>query len=780
MKKYIAYLVALTCCFSGTATFSGNYSRITAYAETEKTYEDLFYIVYDRLEGICDTPCIEITGLTQSQQQEIYIPSTIDGLPVVSISGDTFSENETYWIYIPSSIKHFGEGIFNNLSNCIVIIDDKFEFNMNTVSDSQNNPVSKTFSLNYVYPPADDENGNKVIEDIEIPETVCGLPVTSVGFMAFADNQNIRSVKIPDTVSYFDRLVFQNSSLEYVNIPKSLKVIPSNTFKNCKKLKSVEFHENVVVAKNAFENIDFTIPDNVKVSESNSSDSYSGIVKKYGDFDISITGDKMTNSYYCTVVSYNPDSLSEKPVDIIFPESFLEIPVISVDRNFWTELCDNGTNVNSISFSSGINDINFIKLNNPENLKSVIFKSNDIKLGQGIFKNTSISEISINGSCTIENEVFKGCKKLKKVTFNGSKPVITIGHDAFSNCSSLETVVFPENMTADFQVNAFGYCPAITELTLNGKINATSHAFRECDNLKKLTLNGDITLNTDAFSGCDSLSDITLNTDNAINGSAFNNCPNLLNINSVPVFNTDKGTFNAEINDFVFSNFNNADDIGFINLYITEQANKFVEKYITDDMSDMQKIKTVHDWVCANTSYDSDDVSDRKNHNDASVFMNGKSVCEGYARCYNILLNASGIETYYLLSDNHAWNVVKLGGHYFHSDTTWDDGDIVNYDWFLKSDSEVLAETEYHSVWNFRTPSTLHNFQKETLPECSYSMGDINTDGSISIADLVTLNKYLTGRSPVSADDIVLADLTFDGVTDVFDLVRMRQLLLEK
>lgn len=790
MKKTIAYLLALTCCFSGVTAFSENYNpfSVTANAEAgeEKTFGDWSYVVYDKIDGICDTPCIEVTSFNITGRWDTSVPAEIDGLPVVSIAGDAFEKCHVHQLDIPSSIKRFGEGFTSNLLIGTISVDQKFEFSMNFVENysgalehhDYDNVELKNFSLTYVR----QSNDEDIIEDLEIPETVCGLPVVNINYAAFSENKNIRSVKIPDTVEFFGNMAFANSSLESVNIPKALKVIPSDAFKNCKNLKSVDFHENLIVAKDAFENTKVTIPDNVNVSESNIyvEDSYSNITTKSGDFEITIMHDDTTNEYFGEILSYTPQVTTGELIDIVFPESFCEIPIKSINEDLWSNLNQTETDINSITFPSGMTTIQKIELNKPELLKNIFINAENVTIKQNAFKNTGIEELSFNGSCNIEASSFIDCKQLKKITFSGENPTITISHDAFRNCSSLEEVVFPENMTADFNIDAFGYCSSIKELNLNGKINVISHAFRECSNLKKLTLNGDVNLNTNAFSGCTSLADIEIDTGKSINGSAFNGCVNLLNINSSPVYNPAEKTFHKEINDFVFDNFNGADDVGFINLYVLEQIDNVISQCITDDMTDMQKIKAIHDWVCNNIVYDYGNTYAPKNHNDASIFMNDSTVCEGYAKCYNLLLNAAGIETYYLLGDNHAWNVVKLGGHYFHSDTTWDDGDNISYDWFLKSDSETLAETDSHSVWSFTTPSTLHRFQKKTLPECKYSMGDLNTDGETNISDLVMLNKYITGQASVSADDIVLADLTYDGVTDVFDLVLMRQLILNK
>ena len=65
------------------------------------------------------------------------------------------------------------------------------------------------------------------------------------------------------------------------------------------------------------------------------------------------------------------------------------------------------------------------------------------------------------------------------------------------------------------------------------------------------------------------------------------------------------------------------------------------------------------------------------------VFLNGKSVCEGYARAMQYLLQKCGIECAevvgYIHKENnerdgaHAWNILKIDGDYYYLDTTWDD-----------------------------------------------------------------------------------------------------------
>lgn len=65
------------------------------------------------------------------------------------------------------------------------------------------------------------------------------------------------------------------------------------------------------------------------------------------------------------------------------------------------------------------------------------------------------------------------------------------------------------------------------------------------------------------------------------------------------------------------------------------------------------------------------------------VFLDGKAVCEGYARAMQYLLQKCGVECAEVAgfvrkangesAGGHAWNIIKIDGDYYYLDTTWDD-----------------------------------------------------------------------------------------------------------
>lgn len=55
--------------------------------------------------------------------------------------------------------------------------------------------------------------------------------------------------------------------------------------------------------------------------------------------------------------------------------------------------------------------------------------------------------------------------------------------------------------------------------------------------------------------------------------------------------------------------------------------------------------------------------------------------------------------------------------------------------------------------------------------------GDVNADGYVNAADLVTLHKYILGNSSLA--DPAAADLSGDGIINIFDVVLMRKIILQ-
>ncbi len=294
------------------------------------------------------------------------------------------------------------------------------------------------------------------------------------------------------------------------------------------------------------------------------------------------------------------------------------------------------------------------------------------------------------------------------------------------------------------------------------------YAFVSCNNLKNVTLGSDTLVQPYAFRSCQSLENINIDLNSDIHGNTFSGCEKLMTINGKKVVNDD-GSLVPEFEDFIHEKFLDADNVGFMNCYARYLARKFIAENITDDMTDVQKIRILHDWLCDNVIFDND--YNDSSYTELSPFLTGKTVCEGYARTMNLLLHEAGFETCYVKNITHAWVIVKVGGYYFHLDPTWDDLEPTVHDWFLCDDESVLKETVHHQYWELAVPSALHTFQTNELPVCNTLIGDVNHDNAVNPIDAVyVLDEYARVSAGYSPElELVLADTNFNGKLDAGD-----------
>lgn len=123
------------------------------------------------------------------------------------------------------------------------------------------------------------------------------------------------------------------------------------------------------------------------------------------------------------------------------------------------------------------------------------------------------------------------------------------------------------------------------------------------------------------------------------------------------------------------------------------------------------KAKYIYDYIINNTEYDSMALH---NQNICSVFVGKRSVCQGYAKAIQYLMNRAGIwctvVTGIANNESHMWNIVKINGRYYHLDATWGDSSYmynensnlktstINYDYFLVPTYSILYTHKINNI----------------------------------------------------------------------------------
>ena len=122
-----------------------------------------------------------------------------------------------------------------------------------------------------------------------------------------------------------------------------------------------------------------------------------------------------------------------------------------------------------------------------------------------------------------------------------------------------------------------------------------------------------------------------------------------------------------------------------------------VVKAADTKINDYEKIKYIHDWIIDHTRYNKTAGAFVSEADGAVVY--GKALCEGYSKAFMYLAQELGYDCICVTGDvgteGHMWNMIKIGGQWYHVDVTHDDpimsdgSDACFYDYFLVSTSEI-------------------------------------------------------------------------------------------
>lgn len=120
-----------------------------------------------------------------------------------------------------------------------------------------------------------------------------------------------------------------------------------------------------------------------------------------------------------------------------------------------------------------------------------------------------------------------------------------------------------------------------------------------------------------------------------------------------------------------------------LQLKILDEAKKVINENITEDMDEYTKEMVIHDYLITHCTYDTQMLSvvetpQENSDNPYGALVNGEGICSGYTTSFQMFMDMLGIPCTSvkgcdIKGEEHAWNMVQLGGHWYYVDVTWDD-----------------------------------------------------------------------------------------------------------
>ncbi len=472
---------------------------------------------------------------------KIIIPSTHNGLPVIKIAENAFSNCiNIQYINVANSVNEIGKGAFKN---CLALKSITLPF---VCKGTHFGYIfgSNSYVDNQQYVPASLENvvilnadvindyafyNCKNIKTISIPQSV-----TSIGKQAFKNCVNLTKITLPfvgngstenylgyifGASSYADNSKYVPTSLKEVvvtgstiigdyafsgcgnltniDIPEGIISIEESAFSGCRSLTKIELPSTVTsVGWSAFSGCNRLISISLPFIGNGSDQTHFGYIfgaSSYSD------NNKYVPSSLKEVIITGGTSIGKYAFSDCTSLTSIEIPnsVTSIGQGAFRG-CNNLENV---YYKGTIEDWCSIKLlctpmgyakhiymlnenGCYDEVLKIIIPAHISKIGNDQFYGfNAATSVSIpNNITSIGDNAFYNCSNLKNIII--SEGVVYIGRYAFYNCSNLESMTIPEGVTSigDY---AFDKCSSLTNITIpNSLTSIGNNSFNQCYKLK--------------------------------------------------------------------------------------------------------------------------------------------------------------------------------------------------------------------------------------------------------------------------------------------------------
>ena len=311
--------------------------------------------------------------------------------------------------------------------------------------------------------------------------------------------------------------------------------------------------------------------------------------------------------------------------------------------------------------------------------------------------------------------MFCGCTSLKSVTIPNN--VTSIDSYAFYYCTSLASVTIPNSVTS-IGLGAFFDCTSLTSVTIPNSVTEILYgAFCNCTSLESITIPDSVTeIKFDAFSNCTSLEDVYYSgSEEEWNKVSFGS-----GLENAAIHFNSEGPLPVET--IVDEN---------TGISVTTNSAAEINVEILTDSDSAKNVITLLDK--------SEKLADLY---DISLTKDGVAIQPNEPATVKIPTNNENAKVYRIEDNGTATDM----------NAVYDNGYMV-------------FTTEHFSLYAL------------VVPNDNVVIGDVNSDGSVTVQDATVLQKYLAGLVTLSDEQLAVADTNGDGSVTVADATAIQKYL---
>ncbi len=486
------------------------------------------------------------------------------GSSVESIGDQAFSRcNVLESIVIPNNVTTLGTNVFQSCSNLSSV----------TLSSNMTTIPQQTFAgciglKQFTIPNHIESIGMSAFqgctnltsvtlsdEMIELPEAAfsgCtslgeisgGEKVTKIGKKALEKTAITECLNM-DTVTSVGQSAYYQTPIEKIVIPEDMSYIGVNAYGNCLNLTKITYlceNEELVCGSSVFANSGNTtndmtaiIGDGVKSIPDNLF--YSAANLKSVDIGQSVTTIGQSAFSGCTSLTTITGGEAVKEIESqAFNEctSLTEIVLPEHTKKIGDNAFSNCTGLTTVEYNCTEAEVGlevFRYAGSADNLITLIIGDEVTKLPAIGHYMTYLGEIRFGSSVKeIADEAFSNCSSLESVEIPDGVTVLGMG--AFSNCDSLETARIGSGVTV-IEDRTFANCDNLTTVTLPEGVEAIGvNAFTQCHALKSVSLPSTVKkIENNAFYWCKSLEKMEIpDSVTELGAGVFMDCPALTTV----------------------------------------------------------------------------------------------------------------------------------------------------------------------------------------------------------------------------------------------------------